>query len=243
MAELKQKITRLRQNNWDSKRFIPHHALESILTPEQIRIAMKESGVEATSLDEMANTIWNKARKIFAILVLIDETKLIAKFLGEDGYLESEIDARLPFDGSYLERLVGNKDFVRNFRETQLEFVAPIFSGGILPRVLTKEIILPFMENEPIGRGGFGNVSRIRIHPAHQTINSGGLVCNPKTNDYSKTLRLNLFSLLERNSMRAMMPSICVTIKNCTTFLFYDHSNTQIFWKSKLHTHMAPQTT
>jgi hypothetical protein len=201
MAELKLKIERLRQKNWDCKRFIPHHALDSILTPEQIRITMKENGVEATSLDEMANTIWNKARKIFGILALIDETKLIAKFLKEDGYLESEIDARLPFDSCYLERLVGNEDFVRKFCEKQWEFIAPIFSGGILPRVLTKEVILPFIENEPIGRGGFGDVSRIRIHPAHQTINSGGLVCNLKINDYSEELRLNLFSLLERNSM------------------------------------------
>jgi hypothetical protein len=176
MAELKLTISRLRQENHDLKRFIPHQALKWAITLEQIRTELKDNGVEPTSLDEMANTIFSKAIKIFAILVLIGEPKLIARFLNNYGYFEEELDGRLPFDDPDLERLLGNSDSVNHFREKQWEFVAPVFSGGILPRTLREEVILPFIENEPIGRGGFGDVFKIKIHPAHQTINSGGLV-------------------------------------------------------------------
>jgi hypothetical protein len=127
--------------------------------------------------------------KIFAILALLDRIDAIVDFIALDIH-----DQDLPFvlgegtsPGSvrlYQNAQSGGKAiplFDRKWRPSDLEsfhinqwkFLAPYFrlsverDDPILNYVLEKEIILPFIEEDSWKRGGFGQVSRVKIHHAH----------------------------------------------------------------------------
>lgn len=128
-------------------------------------------------------------RKIFAILALMQKTSEIVGFIEEKLY-----DSDLPFiisDGSSpgLRQLVckGNDDELHRiqlfakwstfeleyFSNAQRHFLAPYFrlstkeKPKIKHYVLENQSILPFIENEEKREGGFSDVWRVKIHPAH----------------------------------------------------------------------------
>ncbi|KAF3000785.1 hypothetical protein E8E13_005487 [Curvularia kusanoi] len=79
------------------------------------------------------------------------------------------IDLRLPFDCSTLSQLLSKTNLaIADFEENQWEFIAPIFSRGTVHRELRPEFVLPFMKDDKIGRGAFGTVHEITLHPQNQ---------------------------------------------------------------------------
>jgi hypothetical protein len=58
------------------------------------------------------------------------------------------------------------------FYEKQWEFTAPIFAPFVLRRSLEYETILPFIKEEKLGSGGFGDVYLLDIDPGHQVFDA-----------------------------------------------------------------------
>lgn len=155
---------------------------------------------QETVLDEEENSNKQKIRsfrKLFVVLVLINKTSAIIKFLANDindsdlplvkvlrqhkknSYtlrLSREPDRRLRCFGRSWDQL-----HIRNFDEYQWKTLSPFFSRGGHKEVkhykFQKEVILPFLETsgekssltdcELSLKGGFGTISKIHIHPQH----------------------------------------------------------------------------
>lgn len=141
-------------------------------------------------------------RKIFVILVLIEKTPAIIKFLEKD-VNDSDLPLQKverPYEkGAYDLRLSRNptkrlKCFskkwnqlhIRNFEEYQWMTLSPFFGKGghkdVKHYPLQDQVILPFRSACPRDRtstcgtqefeGGFGRVSKADIHPDHHNFNS-----------------------------------------------------------------------
>ncbi|RYC59326.1 hypothetical protein CHU98_g6896 [Xylaria longipes] len=135
-------------------------------------------------------------RKIFTILVLIEKADTIQEFLREgihDGDLplmKLERDGkpgifefgRKSEEGKAAHSLKCFKGFSRmnfmNFEDYQWAVLAPIF-GRPRPKDvrhynLEDQTILPFIEEEEVSEGGFGRISRVKIHPDHHNFDDSG---------------------------------------------------------------------
>lgn len=138
------------------------------------------NGIMSYHVDELVETVFRGARRIFAILVLLKgEEKLISDFVRSDGFQLSALDSKLPFSKETLSEIVST-DTVDDFYSVQWEFVAPIFSRGILHRVLDPRTRLPFLFHRDTGKeGGFGHIYELEIHPENHrfTVIPGNSVC------------------------------------------------------------------
>ncbi|EJP60701.1 protein kinase domain-containing protein [Beauveria bassiana ARSEF 2860] len=116
----------------------------------------------------LTNSILRGARKCFAILVLISRTAAISNFFQRDSLQRSCPDDGLPYTSETLQRIF-EKDTtsltVKRFLEKQWMFVIPVFRRHMISRKLDKEIILPFLSEEPAGRGSMGTVWKMKLHP------------------------------------------------------------------------------
>ena len=84
-----------------------------------------------------------------------------------------ELDAKLPLAERRLEEILGDAILASEFFEKQWEFITPVFSRTLLPRVFESETILPFLAQEFNGRGNFGDVFRYDIHLENQRFARG----------------------------------------------------------------------
>ncbi len=99
---------------------------------------------------------------VLAILVLVDLPDKILHFTGKQKH-----DERLP--------ILSNEDLAEicldlvqsSFMDVQHMFLAPRMSGELRGEVFRPEKILPYISEKPIpgGRGNFGTVSEVEIHP------------------------------------------------------------------------------
>jgi len=100
-------------------------------------------------------------------LVHIRQTKSIRQFIENDQFQGSSIDRGLPFDKAKLRGILSPAT-ANEFYERQWHFVAPKFSESVFTRTLPPEMILPFIKQQPLGEGGFGDVYNIEIASSHQ---------------------------------------------------------------------------
>lgn len=196
------------------KEFFPKNILSSLITEQCVRDELsKELDADAHSKKQIAGyakKICEKTefeddgmkkikcfRKIFVILVLIEKTPAIIKFLEKDVN-----DSDLPLEkierphekGSYDLRLSRkptkrlkcfskkwNQLHIRNFEAYQWTTLSPFFYRGghkdVKHYPLQDQVILPFIsasrrDRTSIGQtlefeGGFGRVFKVDIHPDH----------------------------------------------------------------------------
>lgn len=130
--------------------------------------AIKASQIEPYYQQEVTNKIMKSGRKIFAILVLIDEPRLVANFIEVD-LLQ---DQRLPFSTQLLRQHL-EPSHACDFFEKQWEVLAPEFSRSTLSRVIQPQAALPFALDVRIGEGSFGTVFEIALDTDHQTLEHG----------------------------------------------------------------------
>lgn len=168
MEELKNLITDLRRQNVECRWFVPHQALYELMTETIVQKAIYDTKIEYYHIREIVQAVVNGGHKIFAILILIGQPESILKFVEDDHLQGSHLDHKLPFQLDKLQKLLSNLSAAKQFHEKQWEFTAPIFTGSVLPRVLEKEVILPFVESSEVGEGGFGVVHLIKVEPSHQ---------------------------------------------------------------------------
>jgi hypothetical protein len=196
------------------KDFFPKNVLSTIVTEKCVREELvkylddahdkeviagyAKKICEETKYEEEPNQIKIRSfRKIFVILVLIEKTPAIIKFLEKDVN-----DSDLPLEkverpnekGAYDLRLSRNptkrlKCFskkwsqlhIRNFEEFQWTTLSPFFGKGghkdVKHYPLQDQVILPFISDSRTDQtssyrtlefeGGFGRVFKVDIHPDH----------------------------------------------------------------------------
>jgi serine/threonine protein kinase len=162
--------------NVEGNHFVSGQPLRQILTRDAIRDALLDRKIFAPyHVDQVIDAVLKGAHKTFAILVLIKQPKCIRKFIEHDQYHSSGLDRGLPFEEEKLSIMLPSRRIAVAFREKQWGFIAPIFCESIFTRTLPSMAVLPFLQEEKVGCGGFGEVYMIRIASSHQRLGDPSL--------------------------------------------------------------------
>jgi hypothetical protein len=167
MERLKQQVKKLYCiNHPNQERFIPHESLYQLLTKDAIENALLEDNIEEEILHETASEVAFRARKIFSILLFNNEVPLIRRFIETDELQPGDLDPKLPFELEHLKKILPEQA-AEDFFHNQWEFAVPVFSGKVITRALHPKTRLPFIRSFKRGKGAFGTVYSIDVHPQH----------------------------------------------------------------------------
>ena len=162
------KRLRAANTNYQNRKFVSEISLYRLMQKDSIRAILANLGTEPYHLDELVEKIFKRARKVFAILLLVGHGEAISAMDKHDG-----LDAKLPLTEGRLEEILGDAILASDFYEKQWEFITPIFSRTLLPRLFESETILPFLAQDFNGKGHFGDVFRYDIHLENQRFARG----------------------------------------------------------------------
>ncbi|EPS37260.1 hypothetical protein H072_9063 [Dactylellina haptotyla CBS 200.50] len=171
MGGLQRAIHKIRVENACGQKFVPENELYEILTPQAVSDIVFHS-VPSHNPDQLVNSIIQNARKIFGILILINQVGCIHQFIERDQYQKRPMDDLLPIPKIYLRDILGDDYIADLFYEKQWEVSVPVFSDYIISRELAPQTILPYLREEYLASGAYGNVYQIDIHPAYRPSNS-----------------------------------------------------------------------
>jgi hypothetical protein len=178
MEHLYDKISGLwsKYTNVEGKHFVSGQLLRQLLTRDAIRDALLDQKYFAPyHVDQVIEAVLGGAHKTFAILVLIKQPRCIRKFIEHDQYHSSGLDHGLPFDKEKLSQMLSSRKSAVAFGETQWGFIAPTFCESVFTRTLPSTTVLPFLQEEKLGCGGFGEVYMIKIASSHQRLGNASL--------------------------------------------------------------------
>ena len=168
MDLLRQKIVESRVRNCDARYFVPDSIIERLFNEESIANCVRESEIALHKRRECVHATRHGGRKVFAILILIGTTDRIVDFLENDQLLkEGSLDSRLPFSVDGLMKILSDRRWAKEFYEWQWQLLAPFFKEDTIHRVFDADTVLPFIESEELGRGGFGRVFEVLLPGTH----------------------------------------------------------------------------
>jgi hypothetical protein len=168
MQALNQLLLEIRRKNAENHYFTPSHLVREAMVSDKIRETLLVAKVELYHIDEAIDVIKNGAWNVFAILILMKEPQYILNFIKDDHLQRSTIDTKLPFELKKLEELLKDPMLALDFYDKQWGFAAPFFSSSVFPRILPFDFILPFLREEGLGEGSFGNVYKIQVERSYQ---------------------------------------------------------------------------
>ncbi|CAF9923512.1 hypothetical protein IMSHALPRED_005947 [Imshaugia aleurites] len=155
------------------EQFVPASDLDEVLTGHAIKEELQSFGLEDPS-----SFVFLRARKIFAILLMIRKLDALQCLIEEE--LGDEL---LPVSNSAIMLLEDNKlrpvfskwdvDTRKQFFELQWTLLAPVFSDGKHLK-LDDDAKLPFIKTEPIANRAYGGVHCVEIHRDHDSFEKLG---------------------------------------------------------------------
>lgn len=155
------------------EQFIPAGDLEQVFTGHAINAELQSHGLE-----ELCPFVSQRAKKLFAILLVIRKLGALQNLVKEDlgdellpvlySALQSLADERLraAFSGWDL-------DTRKEFSEMQWTVLVPVFFEAEHLK-LDDKARLPFIKTNRIASGGFGSVHRVEIHRDHEKFEKSG---------------------------------------------------------------------
>jgi hypothetical protein len=184
------------QREWrrgSGKWFIPIDKLEPLLTLEAIKAELSLCCAPRERIPSGAGEIFEKSKKLFAVLLLIEMAASIFDFLDE-GILDEHLplgrcdidqtnhiclenyDEGHPYCGcKAMQRW--NDEKRKKFAGSQWIVLAPVFqrstSNDIPHFDFSFNTIMPFIddhEKDADKSGGYGEVWKVKIHPKHQQL-------------------------------------------------------------------------
>ena len=183
MDKMRDSVLEIRSQfqNYRGQPFIPDGLIEEIVTQETVYEILHETvSFRYGKPDELhykisdaVQIITNGAQKAFAILVYMQRPELIYEFIKHDNYQSSQLDHKLPLDMERLKMILLEGKRAEEFFEEQWRFAIPVFSDSVLPRILPGKTILPFLEQQTLGSGSFGEVYTVIVPPSHQRFGAG----------------------------------------------------------------------
>lgn len=169
MAALREKLLELQRESRCSrerKSFYSPHDVRAFLTLDRIRecIALIPS-LHGDPRDghRFSSLIWETSLTIFAVLLLNGHEHHIVDFL-----YRRETDSRLTYtlDGLYFLPPVVAREFVNR----QWELRPVILKKGEIHHDLDPREVLPFLDDQEVGQGGFGTVFKVRLENTCQSL-------------------------------------------------------------------------
>ncbi|KXH50385.1 serine/threonine protein kinase [Colletotrichum simmondsii] len=178
----------------EDKGFLPLDALRRIVTPTAVQRLLGHAfpHFKPKVINSWVSSISGKPdevktqprrRKIFAILILMEQVKLIEDFIKhniDDSFLPLEIKRNSRHkpviqlqrkDGTVLSCLNHwRTKHINNFVQCQETICTPFFKlpgDDVHYYEITSKTILPFEEYDLVQIGGYGSVRKVRIHHAH----------------------------------------------------------------------------
>lgn len=168
--ELRVKLRRQRVKVVSGRYIIPDCVLPTIIDENTVDAVLAKCSIAVHKRSEIASAIVDGGKKVFAILILGGQQRLVSKFLEHDGLQKTDIDSKLPFNLPQLCSIFGNNDAADTFFELQWELVSPIFGNDRSHRMLHEDSILPIVRETFLSKGGFGDVYAIQLVETHQEI-------------------------------------------------------------------------
>ena len=170
-----------------SKYFVPEGYLREIVTVNDIVSVVSDSVFEIPQhkRESTADAVFEDFLKVFSILVDINSPQKLSSFIESD-----VLDQRLPLDEGLLKTLLPQA--WANFKALQWEHLAYRFRKGQYQIKLGPERVLPFVDQEDLGRGGYSTVYKVTIHPTHQALvpEAKQQVCHAKNLEKLLLMRL-----------------------------------------------------
>ncbi|KAF2726573.1 hypothetical protein EJ04DRAFT_582591 [Polyplosphaeria fusca] len=171
MDDLRTILIQYEIESYDRKTFIPFSVLKDVFTKEAISSLMRQASIELFYHNEIIRTVLSCALRLFAILVVIGETKSIQKFIEADHTTQPDLDSKLPFDDETLKEIWSESDERKVFIRKQWMFLSPYIEADQAHRRLSDRAVLPFTAKEKIGAGGYGNVYKVRLAASQHSLN------------------------------------------------------------------------
>ncbi|KAK0262046.1 hypothetical protein LTS09_003469 [Friedmanniomyces endolithicus] len=171
IALLRRRIHEVRLENADVRMFVPENSLVDVVTPETVRPIIS-ARFPLESAQEITNTVLHGGRKIFSILVMLDQVDRIEHFIKRDQLQARDIDSLLPVTKIDLRTTLKDDYIADQFYLSQWEFCAPVFTRKTIPRIFDRHVVLPFVRKEWVAAGAYGAVYKIDIHPDHRPVSS-----------------------------------------------------------------------
>lgn len=172
----------LQRSAMENRKFVPLDVLEDVFTLGNTMGALESNGLDPM----LAHSIHQKALKVFAILVLVEQVAKTAELLRE-GLTDKDLPLGYEVnDGAWAIRSYRHESDILesqtewkafrgwssntkyNFCERQWMFLAPVFRQEHFDYFLHRDVILPFTKVEPVKKSFFSQVYHVKIHPRHQ---------------------------------------------------------------------------
>ncbi|KAI1175652.1 hypothetical protein F4777DRAFT_598394 [Nemania sp. FL0916] len=177
----------------ENKPFVPNGALEELITFDAVTSTLAAVGLTVGEQRCLARVIVEKGKRIFAILVFINQVSEI-KTLFREGFTDEKLPVAYQAEGddswkvrSYLpnsDKLTQDQGWVFfqrwekttifSFCERQWMFLSPIFRRDQFKYILHRNTILPFVSDKgQIKQSFFSMVFHVEVHAAHQSFRPG----------------------------------------------------------------------
>jgi hypothetical protein len=147
--------------------FIVRSKVEEIFTRSEIDLAVRELDCEAHERPGLVKKILEQGRIVFAILIRMKEPGYIVRFCKRDC-----LDSKLPLVENQAQAILPERG--RSFAlEYQWQFIPYFFKQDMCDNhyeIDAVEMIFPFISEDPISEGGFGQVSRVEIPGSSQAL-------------------------------------------------------------------------
>jgi hypothetical protein len=170
LAKIIKELDELEIENFVHKFFIPLSTLEALFPRERVVDLLGQHNIQFYDRDEVANAILANGLRLFATLVTIQEVEAIEGFIKADNFSGGNFDLKLPLNEASLASVFKESPKRIKFVQKQWRFLAPVLREDQSHRVLDDRTILPFLSSENIGKGGFANVSKVRVDASHHKI-------------------------------------------------------------------------
>ncbi|KAI1121969.1 hypothetical protein F5Y10DRAFT_255134 [Nemania abortiva] len=159
------------------EKYCPQNKFEEFVTKEAISKHFENDlPDDKPGRRELVRWIYDKARKIFFIMVVSGftniETLTALRRIRADGLTDECLPISKPRSDDGVTEIWESESITQrdNFFDKQWRFIIPVFSKSQFHHDLQPETILPFEEidNGYISQGGFSHVRGFKVHPAHQ---------------------------------------------------------------------------
>jgi hypothetical protein len=146
-----------------ARKFIPKDSLDDLLKAAQLTSLLKDPAFEIPwhKQETTADIIMTECPNLFGILLELNLERKIAPFIEND-----LLDKALPLGEDRLTHII--PEAAVNFVKVQWDYLAYCFRKGQYHRKIDESLILPYVEEQQIGGGGFSRVYKSLIHTAYQ---------------------------------------------------------------------------
>lgn len=170
LARIKAKLheSKIYPTDGRCKSFMPETSLRKMLNIHDVTQALWDSNFDIPphKRNDTAETVIREGWKVFAILLELNCEKDLVAFIENDS-----LDSSLPLDQTILIHIA--PDSATKFERLQWEYLPHSFRRSQYHRRLRDAVILPYIRQDEIARGGFSSVYRVLVHSEHQDVVQG----------------------------------------------------------------------